>query len=48
MTSCARDGPAPCDTRHYCRGAITVTPFRVDWTDPGMLKKIRGWNLTVR
>ena len=48
VTETGTDGPAGCDTRHYCAGKITITPIHIDWTDHEMLKELREWDLRVR
>lgn len=35
------------DTYAFQRGRITITPLRFDWTDEGVLGKLRSWRLEL-
>jgi len=37
--------PAGSDSEAYGEGFVTITPLRFDWTDPGRLEALEGWDL---
>jgi 5'-nucleotidase len=41
------NNPPTSDTALFQQGNITVTPLRIDWSDPVMMKTIQGWDLKV-
>lgn len=37
--------PAGSDTEAYNEGLVTITPLRLDWTDPPTVAALEGWDL---
>ena len=37
--------PAGSDTEAYGEGLVTITPLRLDWTDPPAVAALEGWDL---